>query len=258
MISKPRLWLTYTWVDNEDSQIDHVYHELTDAGIEVHLDRTQVVAGRRLWSQIDSGITDSSKCDAWAIFATKKSLESEPCLEELAYALDRALRSRGSSFPLIGIFPESLDRELVPSALATRLYVSLRDPDWKSMVVLSLKSNASGHSIPKPSPYFFNITEESWGFCIEMRPRSGRWHPFYALVPKAEKGLISSIFTGPSGHPINWGMVAHGTATSGIYEGVSTTNLVDALTSAYVSFSKLPSKILFGCDSSNFTIKLGG
>ena len=45
--------------------------------------------------------------------------ESEPCLEEIAYALDRALRKRETDFPVIGIFPESLDRNIIPSAIAT-------------------------------------------------------------------------------------------------------------------------------------------
>ena len=105
-MTKPKLWLTYAWKDNEDAQVDHVYHELIDAGLDVRLDRTQLTVGQRLWPQIDAGITDPEKCDGWAIYATKKSLESEPCLEEIAYALDRALRKRETDFPIIGIFPE--------------------------------------------------------------------------------------------------------------------------------------------------------
>lgn len=110
---KPKRWLTYAWKDNEDAQVDHVYHQLTDAGLDVRLDRMQLTVGKQLWPQIDAGITDPKKCDGWAIYATKKSLESEPCLEEIAYALDRALRKRENDFPIIGIFPESLDRELL-------------------------------------------------------------------------------------------------------------------------------------------------
>ena len=85
-MTKPKLWLTYAWKDNEDAQVDHVYHELIDAGLDVRLDRTQLTVGQRLWPQIDAGITDPEKCGGWAIYATKKSLESEPCLEEIAYA----------------------------------------------------------------------------------------------------------------------------------------------------------------------------
>ena len=127
------LWLTYAWKDNEDLNIDHVIGALKSDEMDVNYDRIQLVAGRRLWDQIDSAITDPTSCQGWAIYATRNSLESEPCQEELAYALDKTLRQRGD-FPLIGIFPEPLDRALIPSALATRLYVNLRDPEWANRI----------------------------------------------------------------------------------------------------------------------------
>jgi TIR domain len=108
-----KLWLTYAWVDNEDSDVDHVIVELRKVGFDVHFDRRQIVVGQRLWPQIDKFISDPKQTDAWAIFATKHSLASEACQEELAYALDRALRVRGSDFPLIGIFPAPIDRSLI-------------------------------------------------------------------------------------------------------------------------------------------------
>ena len=53
------------------------------------------------------------------IYVTRKSLNSEPCREEVAYALDRALQTRGDAFPLIRIFPERADLTLIPGAIAT-------------------------------------------------------------------------------------------------------------------------------------------
>jgi hypothetical protein len=247
-MAKPKLWLTYAWKDNEDAQVDHVYHELINAGLDVRLDRTQLTVGQRLWPQIDAGITDPEKSDGWAIYATKKSLESERCLEEIAYALDRALRKRETDFPIIGIFPESLDRELIPSAIATRLYVNLRDSEWTHQIAQALGDAKAKRSIPKPSPYFFQIHSAAWGPCVEIRPRSGRWHPFHVMVLPNEKDRITGFFTGPSGYPVNWGSISHGDCSYGEYEGSSTTNLVDSLTSAYVSFSELPSRIVFGTD----------
>jgi hypothetical protein len=255
-MAKPKLWLTYAWKDNEDAQVDHVYHELIDANLDVRLDRTQLTVGHRLWPQIDAGITDPDKCDGWAIYATKKSLESEPCLEEIAYALDRAHRKRETDFPIIGIFPESLDRNLIPSAIATRLYVDLRDPEWKLKIAQALGDAKAKRSIPRPPPYFFRIHSAEWGPCIEIRPRSGRWHPFYVMVPGKEKDRITSLFTGPSGYPVNYGTVIGGECSYGEYEGRSTTNLVDSLTSAYVSFSELPSCIVFGTDGALHSLDL--
>ena len=130
-----KLWLTYAWRDNEAEQVDYVIQRLQATGLEVGFDRARLIPGQRLWPQLDAAITDLAKSDAWAIYATKDSFSSEPCLEELAYALDRALGCRGPSFPLIGIFPEPLDNSLIPRAIATRLYVSLQDPDWAGKVL---------------------------------------------------------------------------------------------------------------------------
>ena len=89
---------------HQDQDVDHVVGELKRVGLDVAFDRAHIIPGQRLWSQIDKGISDP-QTDGWAILATENSLSSEPCLEELAYALDRALRTRGAEFPLIGIFP---------------------------------------------------------------------------------------------------------------------------------------------------------
>ena len=110
------LWVTYAWADNRDNDVDFVVQELSAAGLTVKLDRWNIVAGRRLWEQIDNFIGNPKECDAWIIYATGKSLGSGPCKEEFAYALDRALASRGQSFPVIALFPASVDSSLIPPA----------------------------------------------------------------------------------------------------------------------------------------------
>src|SRR6516225_2803687 len=81
---KKKLWLTYAWVDNEGADVDFIVQELTNAGIDVQIDREQFVAGRRLWDQIGQHIQDPNQADAWALVVSKQSLESEPCRDELA------------------------------------------------------------------------------------------------------------------------------------------------------------------------------
>ena len=86
-----KLWITYAWKDNEQSDVDFVVQQLKRAGMDVQIDRFALGAGRRLWEQIGAKITNPNESDAWAIYATENSLASEPCKEELAIALDRAL-----------------------------------------------------------------------------------------------------------------------------------------------------------------------
>jgi hypothetical protein len=124
-------WITYDWADNSNGDVDFVAQELTNEGLTIKLDRWSLQAGKRLWEQIEDFIQNPTQCDAWIFFTTSRSLESEPCKEEFAYALERALSHRGRSFPIIGLFPSTIDNELIPAGIRTRLYVSLTDPNWK-------------------------------------------------------------------------------------------------------------------------------
>ena len=134
-----KLWITYSWADNEDQDVDFVARELSDVGIDVKLDRWTLRTGARLWDQIQEFISSEEQCDGWLLVATENSLASEPCREEFAYALDRALNKRGKVFPVIALFPRRVDDELVPPAIKVRLHVSLTDPDWKERIKSALE-----------------------------------------------------------------------------------------------------------------------
>ena len=148
-----KLWVTYSWEDNTNGDVEYIAQELEKVGISVKLDRWNIKAGKRLWEQIDNFITNPSESDALAIIATQNSLGSEPCKEEVSYALDRALITRGHSFPLIGIFTTDVDKELIPSSIKTRLFVSLKDTDWIERIKSSLEDRTP--NIPRPiiEPY---------------------------------------------------------------------------------------------------------
>lgn len=73
-------------------------------GLNIKLDRWNIAAGKRLWDQIANFITSPNESDAWLLIATNNSLSSEPCKEEFAYALDRALNVRGQDFPVSAMF----------------------------------------------------------------------------------------------------------------------------------------------------------
>lgn len=257
-----RLWLTYAWIDNENEDVDHVVQMLEKKGIDVKYDRIHLIPGRRLWSQLDEGITSPDRSDAWAIFVTKHSLESEACQEELAYALDRALRSRGSDFPLIGIFPESIDRSIIPSSLATRLYVDLRDENWPEQVLAGLEGRAPYHQSGSVLPYTLSIYDNTngSGTYIEVRPRSGRWYPFNLSFPPEIRPSYNLTLTAPRGRePIFAGTFRysgdqvrrHG------YNGPQILEAVDAQTSAYVLVNiSFPFQFAFGNDDEMFAVEL--
>ena len=151
------VWVTYAWSDNENGDIDFVAQELERAGLTVKLDRWNLTAGKRLWEQIDAFICDSDECDAWLLVATTNSLSSEPCKEEFAYALDRALGSRGEEFPVIALFITHTDSSLIPAGIRTRLHVSITDPDWKERIVAAAENRGLMTTRPEVQPYFIRV-----------------------------------------------------------------------------------------------------
>lgn len=246
------LWITYSWEDNKDGDIEFIAQELEKSGISVKLDIWNIQAGKRLWEQIDKFITNEKECDAWAIVATQHSLGSESCKEEVAYALGRALDSRSVSFPLIGIFTSSVDRELIPSAIKTRLYVSLKDSDWIERIKSSLENRSPNILKPTLEPYTIEITKIVDGRnVIEIRPRAGSWAPFFCAVPLSEKEKIKpSILRSAKGNiPIEGGVLNMcGEVESDdknwwlMYAGDEATPTM----SYYLFCVELPTKITFG------------
>src|SRR3972149_3473502 len=137
MAQKKSVWLTYAWEDNKGNDVDFVAQELVNKGIDIKLDRWNLTAGKRLWEQIESFIRDPAKSDGWLFYATQNSLGSEKCKEEYYYALDRALETRGGEFPVIALFPTTVDESLIPTGIKTRLFVSITDPEWKERIIAS-------------------------------------------------------------------------------------------------------------------------
>jgi hypothetical protein len=213
-------WITYAWKDNEQGDVDFVVQELVRAGLTMKLDRWNLQAGKRLWDQIDKFITDPGECDAWIFFATQNSLNSEPCREELAYALQRALSSRGDTFPVIALVQSHQDGGLLPSALKTRLYVNITDPDWKTRILDSATNRTSQRTSAELVPYVVVEHPPPSGFSIliELRPRTGVWHPFIACIKPNEQATVGFVLRdGPRGvppDPVTGGYIGGGSGLS--------------------------------------------
>jgi hypothetical protein len=248
------LWITYSWQDNRED-VDFVSQELEALGLTVRLDRWTISAGHRLWEQIESFVQDPERTDAWMLYATQASLGSEACKEEYAYALDRALRTRGGTFPLLALFPAREDSALIPAGIRTRLHVSLTDPDWKERIVAAVEGRDAAITRPEIRPYHIAIhpienSPRGWRYAIEVRPRAGVWAPFVAAVPLGEKERVEPFLRrGPAGKIPGPGML------SGIGEGPTVGREwwscragpeATPTQSYFVFCTALPSKLLFG------------
>jgi len=251
-------WLTYDWDDNAKGDVDFMAAELTKRGLTVHLDRRKLRAGLPLWDQIKAHISDPTQSDAWIIYATQDSLTSEACLKELVWAFDRAMKQRGTAFPIILLLPATVDHSLVPPTVVARLYVSRKDADWAERVVASAEGRDPNIAIPSPEPFHleihtFNAAAGS-RYAIEVRPRAGTWCPFVAAVPIDEKERVNyRIGFGPAGTPMAdalWGVV-EGTGTEANVIWASTiVRMMEATPtmSFYVFVSAFPTRLLFGSE----------
>lgn len=248
-----RLWLTYAWKDNEDKDVDFIIQELDRTDIEVQFDRRQIIPGRRLWSQIGGFITDPKECDAWGILLTANSLKSEDCMEELYYALDRALSTKGETFPIFALLHHVASSDM-PPALKIRLGISLEDEDWVGRVVAAVKGVSPGF-VPSGIPDFA-LTEHRTndGYCLEIRPRFERIAPFAVAVDYDEKvsGNVTRCDLGPANR-IPTGHVAHSwidsetTLTDGTHAWVwGADNEANSAFSYYLFYKKRPRRIWFG------------
>jgi hypothetical protein len=250
-----KLWITYARADNKQGDVDFIRQELAQMGLEVKLDRWHLQVGLRLWDQISDVISDPTQSDAWLIVATANSLASEPCKEEYFYALDRALNSRGSKYPVIALFLSETDPALIPTGIKTRLFVSIADPDWKQRIKAAAEGGVVEAGKLQISPYHLFVHKRPMGqegVSIEVRPRAGVWAPFIAGVPLAEKSALRpEIMVGPVDRPTRTGILTMTSTADNQKIGMHLMCAGDQATptrSYYIWCKKLPSKLMFGAE----------
>lgn len=244
------VWLTYSWDDNNDGDVDFAAQELIRAGVQVKLDRWNLGAGKRLWEQIAYFIQETNECAAWMIYATQHSLSSEPCREELAYALERALKTRGEAFPVIALFPTVVDADLVPPSLSTRLCVSLTDPDWKERIKAAAEHRSPSIKADLIAPYSITYHRTSTEHLIEMRPRAGTWSRFFVAIPPHEKDEVEPYLTFGSSGRIPSAAIMNG-PKNGLSDDekwwvMAARNQATPVESYFLQCKRLPSEIWFG------------
>lgn len=259
------LWITYSWKDNSNQDVDFIAQELGKAGLDVHLDRYDLVPGQRLWDQIQKAIDDPSKCDGWLWVVTQNSLGSEKCKEEFSYALNRALGNRGDGFPVIALFLGDIDQSLITPGIKVRLYVNITSPGWKEQIVAGVERRAPDRPVQNLEPFYIQIHEKSPSqFFIEIRPRAGTWHPFFVTIPKEEKELVGgSLWIAPAGRPdllikifCSLGPLEGSPAGDSDRWAFGLQEDITPAKSAFLMCNVLPSNIVFGSPGEEYGISI--
>lgn len=190
-----KLWLTYAWKDNEDKNIDFIINELSKTSLIVKFDRKNLIPGQRLWTQIGGIITDPNECDAWGLVLTNNSLNSQACIEELSYALDRALSTKDESFPMFALLKD-ISFEMLPPSLKVRLGISLEEDNWVNKVIAAVNKVSVGFESSEIRPFILTVYSQ----CLEIRPRLERIAPFVVAVDIQEQvsGNVIRCTQGPA------------------------------------------------------------
>lgn len=251
-----KLWLTYAWKDNEDKDIDFIIQELDKVkSIETRFDRRNLVPGQRLWQQIGGFITDPNECDAWGIVLTKNSLKSESCIEELSYALERALSAKGSEFPIFALLHNISASEL-PPALKIRLCIPLENNEFLEQVIAAVEKRAPRFSPTDLTDWIFKNHFDSKKNLnvLELRPRFDRISPFAIAVDFDEKdnGNVVNVSSGPA-NMIPKAFVAFGwidsetTLSDGTHVWMwGANNEINSTNSIYLFYKEKPKRIWYG------------
>lgn len=180
------LWITYAWKDNEEGNFDYLIQELKSYGIDTKFDKVALVPGQKLWTQIADKINDPAT-KGWAYLITPNSLGSNACLEELEYAIHRAISSKNSSFPLIGLVTAGVPFESVPTSLKVRLCISLSNPNWKEQIKAGLEMRPPKLFDSAQTKFIYNVAQNYNGekliTAIEIRPRFEEAHFWRIAVP---------------------------------------------------------------------------
>ena len=193
-----KLWITYAWKDNNEGDFDYIVQELKKVNIEAKFDRVALISGQRLWEQISENIMNG-QIDGWAYLVSPTSLSSQPCLEELEYAVTRAIQSKDPKFPLIGLI-HGVPFENVPNSLKVRLCIPIGTPNWLEQVKAGLEFRPPT-IISQPQTKYICKTFENYNVTgkskiVEIRPRFGEIMYWKFFVPTGT--LISKWGFGPA------------------------------------------------------------
>jgi hypothetical protein len=196
MTTKPKLWVTYVWVDNENEDVDFYISRLQERA-EVYFDRRSVALGKRHWEEFADQI--ATKCDAWVGLVSPSSLANQRWREEAFYALDRALYAKDKPFPMLFLVLGEKPAEM-PKMARVRLYASVTENDWRDKII-------AGATL---DPFTLRAYDMGNGITsFEVRLREGTW-PAWRVFEPAVGAKITKITGCAPGTPRTYGMFSVG------------------------------------------------
>jgi hypothetical protein len=252
-VGRPRLWISYPWIRNEERDFNYLVPQLKAANIEAVYDSFQLQPDSRLAERIIQRLM-SIGFDGWVYILTHQCFTRRTYTDELSQAIDETLLKMGPDFPMAGLM-YGIATQQVPAVLRVLPCISLGDPDWKRQVSGILKPDAArSKSHVEKSRYIWKIHSCHGGdpqlTAVEVQTTGERIQYWRFAIPKGAR--VTSWGQGRSGGGEISRVVFAETKGTGRYENrdiawFGAANTVSNTESAYAVFSGgVPDFICFG------------
>jgi hypothetical protein len=259
--ARPRLWISYPWVNKEERDFAYLISQLKDANIEATYDSLQLLPNVHLWERTVQRLSGIG-FDGWLYILTYQCFTRKTCTDELMAAIDRIFQQMGPDFPMVGLMYDIANQQ-VPLNLRVRPCISLADPHWRQKI-----SEVLNRQMPlNKKGALRNETQFNWkihhGYCgdpaiaaVEISSTGESIQYWRIAIPKSARAI--GWGQGPSGgRQITHVRMAEAAGT-GKYGGhdiawFGAANTISHGESAYAVFSAaLPEFICFGSAASPF------
>ena len=132
MSDRIHLWVSYPWIEKKERDFQFLMPLLQDEGIEAAFDSVELLPNVHLWERTKERLL-SIDFDGWLYVLTHQCITRKDCADELVSAMDLAIRSMGTKFPMVGLV-HGIPTQYVPLKLRARPCIPLNEPDWNKQV----------------------------------------------------------------------------------------------------------------------------
>ena len=257
---RPRLWISYPWIRNEERDFTYLVPQLKAENIEAVYDSFQFMPDLRLGERIVQRLM-SIGFDGWLYILTHQCFTQRSYTDELTAAIDQTLLHMGPDYPMAGLM-YGIASQQVPPVLRTLPCISLGDPDWRRQLSSVLKTDSmhTRKSQAKAPRFVWKIHPHYEGdpslTAVEVHTNGDRIQYWRFAIPKSAK--VARWGQGRSGGGEISRIIFAEAKGTGRYDNRDVTwfgaaNTVSETESAYAIFSgPLPDFICFGPSQNPF------
>lgn len=182
------VWITFATEDNVDGDIDYLAQEISRSGWKTRMHPMFPNEDEKIDRLIPAFLSKPEQSDAWILYASPRALAGGRA-ERIQSAIDKALSTR-TALPRIALLPQA---DVQTPSMTHRIRVD--DPLWRQQLGEALECNletsAQSEGLPPYVAKLQTISEDSFRYSFEFRPKMGRWEPFLFAIPPEDRSRVA-------------------------------------------------------------------